>query len=297
MMNRVFAGILAVTAWLASSSVSSAQIITVDNFSAGLTTLLSNTAPAAFTSSNVRDPNSGTISGVIGGGVRYAYMEKTLGGVNRSQTLTRPADGLMTFAQALNVNGNFALYYGYDQFGSFAFNDFSASNLSNTGSGRSFLGGSSGMSVDASTVTTGNSAFKVLVTQDAAAAVSPGSLFRVHLISGIGGTPQMATVDRTLATTATTELSFDYSDFLADNASLNFADIDVVVFRLVSTQEAGDIDIEFLQFGPVPEPSTYALIAAGGFGFVFYRRLRRRFSKLPLHVINNPTAALSLVAI
>ncbi len=103
----------------------------------------------------------------------------------------------------------------------------------------------------------------------------------VSLISGTtGGTQQLANVTLPIVSASNAPLLFSSAAFLANNGSLNFADIDQVVVSINGVPAGTNFSVDNITFAAVPEPTSLAMIGLTAVttaaGLYFRRRHSRR---------------------
>jgi len=88
----------------------------------------------------------------------------------------------------------------------------------------------------------------------------------VSLISGTGGSQQLASAILPIFSNFNTTLTFPYALFVASNPAINFSDIDQIVVSLDGVPPGTNASLDTLRFNAVavPEPASLALMGATG---------------------------------
>lgn len=118
----------------------------------------------------------------------------------------------------------------------------------------------------------------VAMTYGLGGGASTGTI-TVTLISGTtGGTQQLANVTLPIVSGSNVPLLFTSAAFLANNASLNFGDIDQIVVSVNGVPAGTNFSMDNVTFAAIPEPTSLTMLGLTAFvgAAGYYTRHRRR---------------------
>ena len=260
MVRILFASVII----LATTGISSAQSILVDNFNTGvggstiaLTLSVPNTSVFQF---------DNLLTTTIGG-QRIARLHDVAGSgtINLNNTVNPDVLG-MSLPSSATIQAHFHIYYGYDSYDSSA-----TSPVANTHVFRD---------LNTDTTILGVPQFTFDVNR---LDVVPSTL-HVILVSnrGLAGEAfRQADISINSSIFGPTTINVSQAQFAAGTGSgtLNWADIDQIIFETGNLIDSTDLRVDNLRFTAVPEPATMALLGLTGvlsIGGVWYRRRRNQ---------------------
>lgn len=250
------------------TGLTQAQSILVDNFNTGVGGSTINLTLSSAPNS-VFQFDSGLTTTI--GGQRLARLHNVSGAGTTNLNNTTNTDILgMSLPSSQTIQAHFHLYYGYD-----AYDPNATTPIANSHTVRPLNTNTTATFVPQFTFD--------LIRLD----VVPSNL-KVTLVSDfVAGTPNTGNY-RTVTTTFNSSVfspgitvNLTQADFAAGTGvgSVNWSDIDMIIFETGDLIDSTDLRIDNLRFTAVPEPTTYALIglstlAAGGVAWNRRRRSR-----------------------
>lgn len=262
-------GTIVAVAFLFAQASAQAQIVTffsVDNFNVPAGFILSQTGPG-INSALQTGLGTNTI-----GGQRIAAIEITSGGTGSGDINNSNVPGQLSVNLDNTANGRGRLYYGYNNY---VFSDPNPASTVHT-----FNDLNANVFAGLGLVNWSNAQFdfRFTVLFD-----DLGGQATVKLVSGRGTTnEQVAQVTMNLpflvpSVNPVQDVIFTRAAFEANNPSIDWTDIDQIVFETNDGPTGRDLRIDVMGFATVPEPMTMTLLGFSGAFSWLSRRWRRQW--------------------